>query len=66
MTVPTSMQIENAIRLAAAQSAAGNSDTEIDLKIRLYGSRAAVHCQQEQIELVDTNSMQLVARFSKY
>ena len=59
-------QIENAIKLALAQTSFGGSDTTVDLARRLYGSRDAVHTQQEEIELVDADSKLLVANFSRF
>lgn len=49
-----------------AQTASGGFDTTVDLAKRLYGSRDAVHTQQEEIELIDADSKLLVANFSRF
>jgi len=59
-------QIENAIKLAMAQTSSGGSDTPGDLARRLYGSRDAVHTQQEEVEFFDADSKLLVANFSRF
>lgn len=65
-TTTSTKQIESAIRLAMAQTASGGFDTTVDLAKRLYGSRDAVHTQQEEIELIDADSKLLVANFSRF
>lgn len=59
-------QIENAVRVAKAQTFLGDSDTTANLIRRLYESRDTVHTQQKELEFVDTNSKCLIANFLMY